>query len=312
MDLVEWKNRLFQRAFQTSLALFIVTLIVSIFSINMNRLFVLLEKTIRQTRHSEEAKSQFLANMSHELRTPLNGVIGMNNLLLKTELNPTQKKYAEIVNSCGQGLITVINDVLDLSKLDAGKMEERAEPYNLHDMISTLMDLYRPQAMEKKLKLHFIYDEDLPRNFIGNNMRLRQVINNLLGNALKFTQAGSIAVFVKGEPISMEGTPTYDINIYVRDTGIGIEQSDIQRIFKRFEQIDTSLNKKVQGTGLGLAISKEIVEFLGGEMNIVSQPGEGTTFYFNIPLKLDHNYMQENGPTIIEAPQTAPLDSLAS
>ncbi len=302
MDVFDWNNRQFQRAFQTSLALVIVNLIVSIFSINMNRLFVLLEETIKQTQHSETVKSQFLANMSHELRTPLNGVIGMNHLLLRTELDPKQRKYADIVNSCGRGLVAIINDVLDLSKLDAGKMEDNSEPFNLHEMIGTLLDLHRPQAIEKELSLHFIYDEHLPKDFVGNNMRLRQVINNLLGNAFKFTETGSIAVFVKGGPIQSANEPLYNIDIYVRDTGIGIAHSNIDRIFERFEQIDTCMNKKVQGTGLGLAISREIVEFLGGELNLVSELGEGTTFYFNIPLKTDPDLMGASS-------QTAPVET---
>lgn len=277
----DYAQRTFQRAMQTALALTLCASIVGLFSVNMYKLFKMLEDTAAKAQRADMAKSQFLANMSHELRTPLNGVIGMTQLLLKTPLDDTQRNYAQIVNSCSAGLVTIINDVLDLSKLDAGKVEIKFEPFNLRDLVVSLLHLHQPAAVEKGLKLYLDYDADLPTNFIGDESRLRQIINNLIGNGVKFTDQGHVSVFVKGAFLP-EGN--FQLTFYVQDTGIGIPQADLGRIFDRFEQVDNRLSSNSVGTGLGLAISSEMVGLMGGTMQIDSVLGQGTTFYFSLEM----------------------------
>lgn len=275
--------RNFQRAVQATLAFALTSTIIGLFSINMNRLFKMLEESVATSQKADLAKSQFLANMSHELRTPLNGVIGMTELLLRTDLDPTQTKYAKIVNGCSEGLVTIINDVLDLSKLDAGKIVTKPVSFNLKEMIVSLLHLHHPAVMKKNLNLYLHYGEDMPVQFLGDESRLRQVTNNLIGNAVKFTNSGAIEVFVQGH---MAPDGNFKLSVYVKDTGIGIPKTDLERVFNRFEQVDSSRSTQTQGTGLGLAISRELVEAMGGTMTVTSEISLGTTFAYSIDLPL--------------------------
>lgn len=245
------------------------------------------KRTEKEANDASISKSEFIANMSHEIRTPMNAILGMIQLTLETQLNATQRNYLEKVQRSSNTLLGILNDILDLSKIESGKMDVELSEYNPSQVLREIAELFVPKAKEKNLEILINIDSRIPMTIISDALRFKQVVSNLMGNALKFTEKGEIQLGLK---VADKNEDRLLLRLEVSDTGIGIHEENLQKLFESFTQSDTTITRKFGGTGLGLSISKKLVELLGGTISVSSEFGKGSTFSFTLPCTAGQPY----------------------
>ena len=274
--------------FSTVMISLIIISILGIFATKSEKRSREARESALQTRHAmaaNEAKTAFLSNMSHEIRTPINTILGMNEMILREEHDDTILGYAESIRSAGGSLLGIINDVLDFSKIEAGKIEIIPVEYDISSVISDLVNMVHKRADEKGLTLNLKFDSDIPKILYGDEVRIKQVISNILTNAVKYTEKGSITFSISGDKIA-DDPDNVMLCVSVEDTGIGIRQADIRRLFSKFERIEETRNRNIEGTGLGMNITKSLLELMGSSLEVESVYGEGSKFSFRLKQKV--------------------------
>jgi signal transduction histidine kinase/CheY-like chemotaxis protein len=248
----------------------------------------------KKVREAAQVKEKFMSNMSHEIRTPMNAILGFTNLLQRESLNTKAQEYVQTIQKSGDNLLTIVNDILDLSKIEAGMLRIETAPFSIRGLLHSVETMFRSKADEKQLKLTAKVGDDMPDTLEGDAVRLTQILVNLVGNAVKFTNAGNVSILVQNNGINKD---MIDTGIVVRDTGIGIEREKLSAVFDRFQQAEDSVTRKYGGTGLGLSIVKDLVALQKGTIDAASEPGKGSVFTLNIPYKIASRQTETRKPT---------------
>ncbi len=301
---------------------FLIASVLTAWLLGVTALIAVYQRSLGKALHAAEAgtraRSEFLAMMSHEIRTPMNGVVGMAEILLESDLNDEQRPYAKTLRQSAEHLLQILNDVLDFSKLDAGRLDIEHIEFDPREIIQSSVDLLEASARDKGLTVSIDVDSSVPQTLIGDPARLRQLLLNLLGNALKFTKVGGVNI--KAFPISGDARTRYQIGFEVQDTGIGIPADGLPLLFREFSQLDSTIARRFGGTGLGLAICKRLVDLLEGEISVTSKINHGTTFRFVLPFLVDNKRHASNqdptdligsgGPSSVPTERSGPLKIL--